>query len=161
MGALAAAMSKRRKRILVAGAGVVLIILLRSLACSPRSDLRVFHTPFQLDGDLRVRLESESSDKLLITRGDDALRVQIWGQDTVYRYDPMTDTLTEVPRSVWDNAPGQITDFNTDLSPPRDVLMEIRKGTLYAGELGVHHHAVATTGRTALSSLVPNPKGDP
>lgn len=118
---------------MLATAGVIVFGAAAFLAwrSTPKGDVPVFEVSNLGWGELRLRLESEGSDVLLLTRANPESSAPHERTGSVYRYDPTANTLTEVPKAVWDEATGQIARFDAPRNAPRGWGMTIEDGALF------------------------------
>ncbi|UCC31890.1 MAG: hypothetical protein JSU86_06350 [Phycisphaerales bacterium] len=150
----------RSKTVLLIGA----VIALGATAClvslgTRKSDVPVFAISNPGWGDLHLRLESEASDILLLTRADPDSSIPHYRTGAVYRYEPTTQTVREVSVEQWNKATGKITRFDTMRPSLHWRHVAVKNGAILVSGDNIDSRTVETTGETALRRKV-SPEGD-
>lgn len=105
------------------------------------ADVPLFETPaWQASGMLLVRSEEEEEGALLLKHSE---------RETVYRYDPETQSLSGVASDIWQNAREPIGDCELQSGQSPQVLRIDPK----SGQLLVDNRPITTTGATPLAIL--------
>lgn len=133
----------------------VVVIAVGVTAClvwvaTPKSDVPVFAISNPGWSGLRLRLEHQGSDILLLTRADPSSTVPHFQTAPVYRYDPVASALTEVPKAAWDEATGQIARFDAPRNAHQGWDVTVDNGALLIFGDAVDTRTVEVTGETAL-----------
>lgn len=116
----------------------------------PKSDVSVFEVSNLGWGELRLRLESEGSDLLLLTRANPESSVPHERTGSVYRYDPTANTLSKVPKAAWDDASGQIARSDVPRNRPHGWGVTRENGVFFAFGGSMEPWKLETTGERVL-----------